>query len=211
MIDQVNVWKWKFYGFMFHVFLACIFVIVGLLLFTIIVLCLPVLLLYCISLTLQNKSFPTLSTHDCNIKEDALLRQCQLVNSKIVSDWMKLSVSGISVELHSIIGTAINSEYSSNNKNNILWIHGVGGTATMSFVKSGVLGRLVDEFNVFALDLPGFGRSTLPPSCIHMSEIEYEELLMETILKYIQVKKLSKVFIMGHSFGAYHALTFAYR
>ena len=43
----------------------------------------------------------------------------------------------------------------------LLWLHGAGGTATLSLGISGIIDRLVDEYDIYALDLPGFGRSTI--------------------------------------------------
>src|SRR5207253_709581 len=113
-----------------------------------------------------------------------LLKEIGSVNSSIQSDWITLDIDGVVISLHSIVGVLKGTTYTSNNKPHILWLHGVGGTATLSMVKSGVLDRLTKDFNVFAVDLPGFGRSTLPSSCISLSEIEYEDLLMKTLKKY---------------------------
>ena len=43
----------------------------------------------------------------------------------------------------------------------LLWLHGAGGTATLSFGISGIIDRLGSEYDIYALDLPGFGRSTI--------------------------------------------------
>ena len=43
----------------------------------------------------------------------------------------------------------------------LFWLHGAGGTAILSFGISGIMDRLVDDYDVYALDLPGFGRSTI--------------------------------------------------
>ena len=48
-----------------------------------------------------------------------------------------------------------------NQKPVLLWLHGAGGTAALSFGLSGIIDRLGEEYDIYALDLPGFGRSTI--------------------------------------------------
>jgi hypothetical protein len=43
----------------------------------------------------------------------------------------------------------------------LFWLHGAGGTAMLSFGISGIIDRLADDYDIYALDLPGFGRSTI--------------------------------------------------
>ena len=43
----------------------------------------------------------------------------------------------------------------------LFWLHGAGGSAILSFGISGIIDRLVDDYDIYALDLPGFGRSTI--------------------------------------------------
>lgn len=207
----LTVWKWKLYGILYHTFLFCVYSVIVCVVALIATCCVPVVMTFCASIAYNDKKPPVLSEVNCESCEKILLDTIETSNSSVHSDWIALEIDEISISLHSIIGHLKVSDLKTNGKPALLWIHGVGGTAVLSMVKSGVLDRLTDTFNVFAIDLPGFGRSTLPASCIHMTEIEYEELLMLTLKKYCELKKLSKVFVMGHSFGAYHALMFAHR
>jgi hypothetical protein len=76
----------------------------------------------------------------------------------IASDWEEIylgSEKGGSTRIHSVIARSKLAELP-----NLVWLHGVGGTATLSFVLSGVIDKLANGFNIYAFDLPGFGRST---------------------------------------------------
>ena len=88
----------------------------------------------------------------------------------MTSDWMAFDIKidrfeTIHVDLHSIIATS----GSSKGKPKLIWFHGVGGTALISFGLSGVLDRLVATYDIYAIDLPGFGRSTGSHSLRNMS------------------------------------------
>lgn len=43
----------------------------------------------------------------------------------------------------------------------LLWLHGLGGTAMLSLGVTGIFDLLIDDYDVYALDLPGLGRSTI--------------------------------------------------
>ena len=51
-------------------------------------------------------------------------------------------------------------------------------------------------------------RSIVDP-CV--TESEYDEVVQEALLQYILRHDLQQVYLMGHSFGAFHALHFAHR
>ena len=88
-------------------------------------------------------------------------------NATINGDWEVLpSESGRRgvTKIHSIIARSTRLPKNSSLRPNLVWLHGVGGTATLSFVLSGIIDRIVDDFNVYAVDMPGFGRSTADQS-----------------------------------------------
>ncbi len=58
-----------------------------------------------------------------------------------------------------------------------------------------IVNGLKDNFRVHAIDLPGFGKSRDPKEVI--GSFEYGEM----IKKYIEINKLNKVVLIGHSFG----------
>lgn len=117
---------------------------------------------------------PILSRKSCDNLEAQLVETRKFsdpnVNTRnvsIVSDWMSVKVNLANgtcknFEIHSIVAES-KSKDGSLAKPILLWIHGVGGTAVMSFVLSGIIDRIADDFDVYAIDLPGMGRSTADP------------------------------------------------
>ena len=65
--------------------------------------------------------------------------------------------------MHSLIGINNNCD----NKPNIVLLHGYGGSSAISFCLSGVIQRLGNKFHIYAIDLPGFGRTVLPATVIN--------------------------------------------
>ena len=122
-------------------------------------LCLPLIVLYWMTCTCQNMKKPVLDFSLCNSFEAELIADHSTKSQNIQNDWCTVFVDKKSILLHSVIAQFNNEKIV---KKNVLWLHGVGGTATFSFVLSGVMSRLADTYNVYAVDLPGFGRSTLP-------------------------------------------------
>jgi pimeloyl-ACP methyl ester carboxylesterase len=119
---------------------------------------LPLIALYWMTCTCQNLKKPALDFDLCNSFETKLISD-NSTHRNIRNDWCEVFIDKKSILLHSVISKSVNKYVT---KKNILWLHGVGGTATFSFVLSGVMNRLADTYNVYAVDLPGFGRSTLP-------------------------------------------------
>lgn len=50
---------------------------------------------------------------------------------------------------------------SASSKPALLWLHGLGGTAMLSLGVTGIIDLLIDDYDVYALDLPGLGRSII--------------------------------------------------
>lgn len=91
----------------------------------------------------------------------------------------------------------------------------VHGTASTSASFSNCFGHLLPHFSeIWALDLPGFGRSTVQPSddiIKNSSEAKSMEIFVASIEALIETQNLSasKLVLMGHSFGTYVASHFA--
>jgi pimeloyl-ACP methyl ester carboxylesterase len=73
-----------------------------------------------------------------------------------------------------------------------LILHGWGGCSD-SWLK--VQENLVKYFQVFVLDLPGFGKSGLPPRPWDVQDY------MEFVLDFLQVYNIKEFYLLGHSFG----------
>ena len=114
----------------------------------------------------------------------------------------------IKVSVHSI--TVIDKD--KKNKPNVLWIHGIGGTAALSFVCSGIIEKLAKDFNIYAIDLPGFGRSTIDIANDNLKKWNcgmIEEFFNEIIHRYIKSKNLKQVYLVSHSFGSFISVNYA--
>jgi hypothetical protein len=76
-------------------------------------------------------------------------------------------------------------------KEDLLFIHGVGSSAALALSSSA--SQLIDEYNIYAIDIPGFGRSKAPfdialndPDII----ISYYTLCISKFIKSINVSKV---------------------
>ena len=82
----------------------------------------------------------------------------------------------------------------------ILLLHGFCETHE---IWNGILEMLAEDYEVFAVDLPGFGQSALPKTPFSISEIS------EIVLNWLSKEKINLPFIVGHSLGGYVALSIA--
>ena len=103
------------------------------------------------------------------------------------------------IPIHSIVCHMGSNRSIPNNKPNILMVHGYGGNC-MSFIK--MTDYLTPKYNLYMIDLPGFGRSGTSDK-LQSGDIDtildlYSDLLKEYIL---QIDK--SILVFGHSLGAY--------
>ncbi len=86
-------------------------------------------------------------------------------------------------------------------KSNVLvMIHGFGGSM-MSFFKT--YKSLADSYHIIALDLPGTNLNSRTKEFPFDSTQTCLDYFIDQISKFIDVLKLKKFFILGHSLGAY--------
>ena len=64
---------------------------------------------------------------------------------------------------------------------------------------------LSTQFNVHALDLPGFGKSELHPSPFSIDQVG------DAVAQWLSMNKISNCLVVGHSLGGYVALSLAER
>ena len=88
-------------------------------------------------------------------------------------------------------------------KNTMILIHGVYGSS-ISFLN--LMRSLSDEYDVYAIDLPGFGRS---PNVILPDRKDYVEFYGELIAAFMDALDIQTAVIGGHSFGGFIAIQFA--
>jgi pimeloyl-ACP methyl ester carboxylesterase len=67
-----------------------------------------------------------------------------------------------------------------------------------------VFNHLTAHYQVYALDLPGFGRSSPPPSC--WGSYEYAHILAQ----FFSQKNIKSAHVLGHSFGGRVAITLCF-
>lgn len=83
-------------------------------------------------------------------------------------------------------------EKNDNSNKNIILLHGWG--VSINYFKD-IISNLKQKYNVYALDLPGFGKSEEPDSSYDV------EKYCKIVLEFIKQKKLENVTLIGHSFG----------
>lgn len=82
----------------------------------------------------------------------------------------------------------------------VILIHGFCETLE---IWNGLAEKLAKKYEVFVIDLPGFGNSRLPPAPFSIIDIS------EKILKWIDQLKINLPVVIGHSLGGYVALAMA--
>ena len=120
-----------------------------------------------------------------------------LYNGTVKNVWVTLTIDGEHLPCHYIAPTKRVESLS-----DIVLIHGYGATSALAW--RGVIPRIYDRFNVYALDIPGLGR-TLPHS--KLLAAENASLTQEYICDYFneiyQYIGLNKPYVVAHSLGAY--------
>lgn len=87
-------------------------------------------------------------------------------------------------------------------KDTVLLVHGLGDNAHRDW--RNVVPKLVEEFRVIALDLPGFGASEMSADAITF------EALAATLDELLRRRQVERAHVVGHSLGAALSLHFAW-
>jgi pimeloyl-ACP methyl ester carboxylesterase len=82
----------------------------------------------------------------------------------------------------------------------VILIHGFCETHE---IWNGLTESLAETFEVFSIDLPGFGQSQLPPAPFTLTDIA------KKVLQWIELEKITLPFVVGHSLGGYITLAMA--
>jgi pimeloyl-ACP methyl ester carboxylesterase len=101
-------------------------------------------------------------------------------------------------------------EISNQKKENLLLVHGTCGNLT-SFAH--IIDLLTDRFNIYILDLPGFGQSYAEKNkIVNLSNVEILDFYVNIIKLYIDdvIKPDNNLSCVGFSFGAFIVVEFAH-
>ncbi len=66
-----------------------------------------------------------------------------------------------------------------------------------------IMNRLSQDYHCFAIDLPGFGESEFSPTHYSINQ------MVESLAEFLAALKLEKVYLIGHSLGAWVAASYA--
>jgi pimeloyl-ACP methyl ester carboxylesterase len=132
----------------------------------------------------------------------------QLCNIKVISKWIDIKDSeGVNFRVHTL--AAFKDGEHDVNKPTLLLVHGAGSGA---LVWVPTFDNLVNDFNIYALDLPGFGRSMSPPSLYKCkTSVECQDWFVDFLELYCVSMKLEKIVYAGHSFGGCIGVSFCFR
>ncbi|MEE3928239.1 alpha/beta hydrolase [Mycoplasmopsis ciconiae] len=84
----------------------------------------------------------------------------------------------------------------------IFLIHGI--TADFDNLKD-ITQKFKDSFNIYSINLPAHGKSGMSPQLMHIKQFA------DIIVKYIQDKQLTNIYLIGHSMGGVLAMLISQR
>ena len=119
-----------------------------------------------------------------------------------------------SIKQHERIITVVHSikcTHHNNNKEkpNLLMIHG-SNSSMSTYLK--IVDDLIDTYDVYLINLPGFGVSDLSDISISLlTTDETIDMYSYIIKEYISALRLDNLSVVGHSFGGYLSVNTAYR
>jgi pimeloyl-ACP methyl ester carboxylesterase len=97
---------------------------------------------------------------------------------------MKIKISDLNINYVSYINE--------DNKKNIILLHGWGSNLN---IFNFIISSLKDNYNVYAIDLPGFGESDMPNNPLWINDYSL------IIKKFIEYFNIDNPILIGHSFG----------
>ncbi len=123
----------------------------------------------------------------------------------------------VSIKVHHIIAndnkisgsSALNSNSSSQNQTFIgekkkppmMLLHGYGSSSLLAW--RNVIPELAHEYEIFAVDLPAFGRSTAPLNLAQMNEAETLDFYCQFFDTYQKEVGIKTPYVVAHSFGGF--------
>jgi len=127
-------------------------------------------------------------TKNLDYLEDCLLKS----NVKCYKSIKRFTLNLKHSTIHSLI-------HNSNKEKNLILIHGIGGS-TMTFLH--MIDYFVDHYNVYLIDIPGFGRSEVDEHFILSKTVpNMIDFFVECIYEYMKYMNIENTTIFAHSFG----------
>lgn len=130
-----------------------------------------------------------------NYLEDLVVSD--LYNNTMQNVWVEVQLDGETLACHYIAPVAKSASLK-----DIVLIHGYGATSALAW--RGVIPKIHDKFNVYAIDIPGLGR-TIPHSKLLSAEDadSTQELICDYFNEIYNQIGLRQPFVVAHSLGAY--------
>lgn len=124
----------------------------------------------CVAMMLFVMETP-LHNSDIQSLEDEVI--FKLYGDNVKSAWKNIQVTTLNGSTESWLTHYIEPGHFLESKPDVLLLHGYG--ATSAFTWRATIPALVQKFNVYAIDMPGFGRTEAPASLLVCSLIRYFE------------------------------------
>lgn len=122
-----------------------------------------------------------------------------LYGSSVKSHWIDIDVNGQVWKTH-YLQSFRNS--TSEQQTTVVLLHGYGATSTLAWRR--VLPRIIKKYDVYAIDMPGFGRSIAPDTLLFAQN---EETILRQYCafyaRFLDVNHISDPYVVAHSFGAF--------
>lgn len=134
---------------------------------------------------------------DNYIQKQELLMKYEHTDQKYNNNWITIydKINNNKYKVHSIVIQNIDQK-----RPTLLFIHGIGGSA-MSFRR--LYKYFTYQFNIVAVNLPGFGISEYPPYLLNANTEEISDWYSDFMVEYLKEMKIVKPIVIGHSMGGF--------
>jgi pimeloyl-ACP methyl ester carboxylesterase len=121
----------------------------------------------------------------------------KIYGGNVGSEWTNITVGDEKWETHVIFTKKIME-----NKTTILLLHGYGATSTLAW--RGVIPNLLGNYNMIAVDLPGYGRSKPSKKLLNAADVNVLlNLYCEFYYNFFHTYNLQNIYVVAHSFGGF--------
>lgn len=126
--------------------------------------------------------------------ENAVLQL--LYGDILLNRWVNVSVGDEIWEAHYLISSDFASD-----KPTVVLLHGYGATSILTWKY--IIPQLHKDYNIVAIDMPGFGRSPAPTSLLVASTPDAHHLYCSFYESIFTILHLKSPFVVAHSFGGF--------